>query len=153
MEGCDRNRRRLKDHFLIRSFAYPDDYAVVFHLWSTAGAGVRVGDSDTSDEIRKILERDPDLFLLAEAEGQIVGTVLGGFDGRRGLVYHLAVRQDYRNQGAASALMAELETRLRSKGCLKYYLLVTVENEEAIRFYEKHGCERMDLHIYGKKLV
>jgi ribosomal protein S18 acetylase RimI-like enzyme len=49
--------------------------------------------------------------------------------------------------------MEELEKRLRSKGCIRYYLLVTKDNREAIRFYETCGWKLMDLHAYGKDLV
>jgi ribosomal protein S18 acetylase RimI-like enzyme len=81
-----------------------------------------------------------------------VGTVLGGFDGRRGMVYHLAVAESYRQRGIGSALMDELEARLRQKGCLRYYLLVTNDNLEATRFYEARGWEEMDLHIFAKNI-
>ena len=88
----------------------------------------------TPEEILKKLQRDPDLFLVATHEGKIIGTVIGGFDGRRGLIYHLAVDKNYREQGIGSQLMDEVENRLREKGCIKSYLLVTKENESAMRF-------------------
>ncbi|RPI34221.1 MAG: GNAT family N-acetyltransferase [Chloroflexota bacterium] len=137
---------------LIRNFCFPEDYSEVHRLWSQAGPGIHVRRSDNPEEIAKKLERDPDLFLLAVSEGKIVGSVIGGFDGRRGMVYHLAVQQEYRNQGIGAALMDELEARLREKGCIRYYLLVTADNEGAIRFYENRGMERMDLYSYGKDL-
>lgn len=136
----------------IRDFCYESDLAEVLELWTHAGGGVRLGRSDDPAEIRKKLSRDPDLFLVAEAGGELVGAVMGGFDGRRGLVYHLAVRTDYRQQGTGDRLMSELEARMRAKGCLKSYLLVTEENFEAMRFYEKRGWERMPLLIFGKEL-
>jgi putative acetyltransferase len=93
------------------------------------------------------------LFLVAERQGVIIGSVLGGFDGRRGMVYHLAVAAGQRQQGVGEALMNELESRLRQKGCIRYYLLVTRDNLEAIRFYEKRGWRNMqDLFAYGKDL-
>jgi putative acetyltransferase len=100
--------------------------------------GVVVGRSDTPEEIKKKIERDPDLFLIAENEEGIIGTVIGGFDGRRGMIYHLAVRKDKRKNGIGAKLLAEVEDRLRAKGCLKCYLLVLADNTEAIHFYE--GC-------------
>jgi ribosomal protein S18 acetylase RimI-like enzyme len=136
----------------IRTGVFPDDYESVYRLWATAGPGVHVRRSDEPGEIAKKLQRDPDLFLVAEGNAGIVGAVLGGFDGRRGMVYHLAVSAEFRHCGLGSALMEELEQRLRAKGCLRYYLLVTSENQEAMRFYERRGWERMDLFIYGKEL-
>jgi ribosomal protein S18 acetylase RimI-like enzyme len=145
-------RKMSEPRLTIRPFKYPDDYPVVYTLWSTAGPGIHVRRSDDSDEIAKKLQRDPDLFLLAELDEQVVGTVLGGFDGRRGMVYHLAVAEACRQRGIGSALMDELERRLRQKGCLRYYLLVTNDNLDAMRFYQALGWEEMDLHIYAKDI-
>jgi ribosomal protein S18 acetylase RimI-like enzyme len=136
----------------IRTFIFPDDYPAVYALWSTAGPGIHVRRSDDPDQIALKLERDPDLFLLAELDGVLVGTVLGGFDGRRGMVYHLAVAEPYRQNGVGTTLMDELEDRLRQKGCLRYYLLVTNENLQAMRFYEARGWQEMDLYIYAKDI-
>lgn len=136
----------------LRVYRHPQDYPAVIALWNACGPGVQVRRSDEPAEIEKKITRDPDLFLLAESGGAIVGSVLGGFDGRRGLVYHLAVAAEFRRHGIASLLMNELENRLRAKGCIKSYLLVTRENSEAMGFYERRGWERMDLHIYGKNL-
>jgi len=136
----------------IRGFSFPDDYPAVYTLWENAGTGIQLRRSDQIEEITKKLERDPDLFLVAEIEKQIVGSVLGGFDGRRGMMYHMAVRMEYRRQGIALKLMEELESRLQEKGCIRYYMLVTEDNQEAIQFYESQGWERMDLFAYGKDL-
>jgi ribosomal protein S18 acetylase RimI-like enzyme len=139
--------------FSIREFRFAEDYSAVIQLWSQAGPGIQVRRSDTPEEIAKKVMRDPDLFLLAEEEeGILVGAVMGGFDGRRGMVYHLAVDHRHRRQGVGAALMLELERRLKEKGCIKYYLLVTRDNEQAMRFYEDLGWERMDLHVYGKEI-
>jgi ribosomal protein S18 acetylase RimI-like enzyme len=137
----------------IRNFVFPQDYPAVYQLWSKAGSGIHLRRSDEPGEIAKKLERDPDLFLVAEEDGQLIGSVLGGFDGRRGLVYHLAVAASHQKQGIGSALMAALEERLRQKGCIRYYLLVTHDNESAIQFYEARGWRRMDdLYAYGKDI-
>ena len=150
-EWLDRKKTDLS-LVTIRNFVYPQDYTSVISLWKTAGDGVHVRSSDNPDEIEKKLRRDPDLFLIAELDGEIVGTVMGGFDGRRGMMYHLAVAQDHRKQGIATQLVDELEKRLRLKGCIRYYLLVTSDNEPAIRFYEKRGWERMELFTYARDL-
>lgn len=136
----------------IREFNIELDYDVIRALWREAGSGIQLSPSDEQGEIRKKLDRDPDLFLVAEEGKQVVGAVLGGFDGRRGMVYHLAVLPEYRERGIGRALMEELEHRLRAKGCLKYYLLVTKDNQEAQAFYRGMGCDEMDLLVMGKKL-
>lgn len=141
------------DSVRIREFVFPDDYLPAFHLWQNIEKGVHVGQSDTLSEIEKKFKHDPDLFLVAEADGKIIGSVIGGFDGRRGLIYHLAVSASFRGLGIGSRLMNEVEARLRSKGCLKSYLLVTTDNPEAMQFYEERGWSHMDkVKLYGKEL-
>ena len=105
----------------IREFRFPADYQQVYELWSSIEKGVHIGRSDTLAEIEKKISRDSDLFLVAECENTIIGSVIGGYDGRRGLIYHLAVTSSFRRQGIGSRLMDEVEERLRLKGCLKCY--------------------------------
>ena len=136
----------------IREFVFSTDYRKVLELWQNAGTGIQLSISDQPEEIQKKITRDPDLFLVAEEGGSLIGTVLGGFDGRRGMVYHLAVPPELRRQGIATELMDELETRLRAKGCLKYYLLVTKDNQAALDFYASQGSEMMPLFVLGKVL-
>jgi ribosomal protein S18 acetylase RimI-like enzyme len=135
----------------IRTFVYPEDYVPVVELWGDSGPGIRVGRSDTHEEIAKKLQRDPDLFLVAELDGEIIGAVLGGFDGRRGMIYHLSVSEEHRHLGIGTALMDALEIRLCEKGCLRAYLLIRKDNPVS-QFYAKHEWQNLDLFIFGKDL-
>ncbi|MCX8062148.1 MAG: GNAT family acetyltransferase [Anaerolineales bacterium] len=146
------DKKMSEMEFLIRSFDFPQDYEAVIELWSNAGEGVHLGISDTYEEIAKKLRRDPQLFLVAEKNGCIIGAVMGGFDGRRGLVYHLAVHPLHRRCGVATALMNELEKRFKEIDCRRVYLLVTPENKTAQKLYEKLGWQRMEIFTYGKNL-
>lgn len=138
---------------LIRAIRYPEEYPQVYDLWSRAGEGIQLRRSDDRDEMDKKVRRDPGLFLVAVRDGRIVGAVLGGYDGRRGLIYHLAVEPSLREQGIGARLMEAIEARLRAKGCIRSYLLVTKDNQASIAFYEKRGWERMDfVYTYGKNL-
>jgi ribosomal protein S18 acetylase RimI-like enzyme len=137
----------------LREFRVPEDYPAVRLLWENAGPGINLRRSDEPEEIQKKLLRDPDLFLVAETNGKLIGTVIGGFDGRRGLIYHLAVEAAFRQHGIGGLLMDEVERRLKTKGCLKCYLLVTVDNEDAMHFYQARKWERMDtIYTYTKEL-
>jgi ribosomal protein S18 acetylase RimI-like enzyme len=136
----------------IREFIFPDDYSQVYSFWQRCGPGIHLRRSDEAEEIAKKLTRDPDLFLVAETDKRIIGTVIGGFDGRRGMVYHLAVEAEYRQKGLGEKLMTDVEERLRARGCVRCYLLVTPDNVNAMRFYQKRGWARMPLYAYGKDL-
>jgi ribosomal protein S18 acetylase RimI-like enzyme len=100
---------------------------------------MNVGRSDSPEEIKKKTQRDPDLFLVAEENNQIIGTVIGSFDGRRGFIYHLAVHKKFRRQKIASQLLDQVEQRLQAKGCIKCLLFVFSDNTNAIEFYKNHG--------------
>jgi ribosomal protein S18 acetylase RimI-like enzyme len=135
----------------VRQFDWDRDLKTVLALWGASGPGVQLSPSDEPEELRKKLERDPDLFLVAEDKGgQMIGAVLGGYDGRRGLVYHLAVETSHRRQGIGRMLMEALEERLKQKGCYKSYLLVAPDNDAALVFYNEQGWEEMPHHIMGK---
>ena len=123
------------------------------HSGRTPGPGIGIGRSDTREEIAKKLERDPDLFLLAEESGKIIGTVIGGYDGRRGLIYHLAVEQSYRRRGIGKLLMQEIERRLVAKGCLRCYLLVKDGARDVIEFYRGQGWDTFGTTVLGKTVA
>jgi len=137
---------------VIREFDLERDYDPALALWNAAGPGVHVGASDGREQIALKLTHDPDLFLVAEEDGRLIGTVIGGWDGRRGLIYHLAVAADFRRQGVGHCLMAEVEQRLKAKGCAKSYLLVAQDNFAVLDFYRKLGWETMPVQVIGKEL-
>jgi len=83
----------------VREISFEEDYERVLNLWQGIEKGMNVGRSDSPEEVRKKLQRDPDLFLVAETQNEIVGTVIGGFDGRRGMIYHLAVQKKFSRAG------------------------------------------------------
>lgn len=136
----------------IREFTM-QDYAAVYTLWVNAGPGVSLRPSDQPAEIEKKLARDPDLFLVAEEDGRVVGVLMGAWDGRRGWLHHLAVEETWRNRGIGTALLEEVERRLKAKGCLKVNLLIYDTNVDARRLYERLGYQEMSaIMAMGKEL-
>ena len=130
-----------------------DDYEAVYALWKSVVPAISLRPSDQQEEIAKKLCRDPDLFLVAEEDGRIVGVIMGAWDGRRGWLHHLAVAPAYQGRGIGTALLAEVERRLRSRGCLKVNLLVHRDNEGARRLYQSLGYEEMAPFVaMGKEL-
>ena len=92
------------------------------------------------------------LLLVAELEGQLVGAVMGGYDGHRGWLYSLAVLPHARRQGVGTALCRSMEQLLRDCGCLKVNLQVRSANSAVIPFYETLGFEVEALTSLGKRL-
>jgi ribosomal protein S18 acetylase RimI-like enzyme len=93
-----------------------------------------------------------DLFFVACSEGNVIGTVLAGFDGVRGWVHRLAVHAEHRRQGIAAALMARAETELKAIGCPKLNLQVRASNEQAVQFYKSLGYDVEARISLGKAL-
>lgn len=135
----------------IREISFANDYDRILKLWQGIEAGMNVGRSDTPEEIQKKLERDPELFLVAEIKNEIIGTVIGSYDGRRGMIYHLAVHKNFRGQGIGAMLLTEVEKRLQAKGCLKCLLHVLDDNTEAIQFYKNRGWRHVKEDIVFAK--
>ncbi len=136
----------------IRPFAL-EDYEAVLALWEDAGDGVRVGVSDTRAEVAKKLARDPELFLVAESAGELIGVLMGAWDGRRGYLHHLAIARPWRRLGVATALVAVVEEGLRARGCLKVHLLVAAQNAAALGLYGRLGYEALDTYITMSKTL
>jgi len=142
----------MSSQWTIREFRFPEDYETCAELWKNAGGGVKFCPSDTYEEIQKKVGYAPDLFLVAESDVQIIATIIGGFDGRRGMIYHLAVDSAWRGKGLASQLLAEMEARLVARGCKKMYLMVNPEHPDLIDFYSQKGWNKMDVIIAAKEI-
>ena len=122
----------------IREFAW-DDYPAIIALWTAVLGGVKP--EDERPRLADTLARNRGLFLVAEEGGQVVGTVLGTFDGRRGYLYHVAVNPTFQRRGIARALLGEIESRLWALGAQKLHLRTHRENAGAIAFYRAIGWE------------
>lgn len=134
----------------IREFRL-DDYWIVRDLWQAAGLELRPGDD--LEDIKLKLQRDPELFLIAEQNDRIVGSVIGGWDGRRGWIYHLAVSPNYQRKGFGAGLVQELEKRLVDKGAKMVNAQIHKLNEKSSTFFKSIGYdERSHLIMIGKQL-
>lgn len=126
------------------------DYEAVISLWQKAG--IVLSRSDSAEGIQQKLQRDPQLFVVAEEAGQIIGAVMGAFDGRRGWVNHLAGDPLYQGRQIGTRLLAELERRFQEVGCEKVNLLIEWENAKVKGFYERLGF-REDRLLFMEKWI
>lgn len=78
---------------------------------------------------------------MAEVGGEVVGSVMGGYDGHRGSAYYLGVHPDYRGRGIANALINRLEKKLIARGCPKIQIMVREDNDTVVEMYEKLGYD------------
>lgn len=126
------------------------DEAGVAALWTRVFPETRAWNQPAA-YIRRKLAVQRELFLVGACGGRVVGTVLAGYDGVRGWVYHLAVVPEQRRHGVGRALMAAAEERLRALGCAKINLQILRSNAEVVRFYEHIGYGIEDRISMGKR--
>ena len=119
-----------------------DSYEMIIKLWKKAG--ISVGSTDKKEEIERMLKRNPSLLLVGKLDEKLISVVMGGFDGRRGYVHHLAVDPDYQKKGFGKMIMDELIARFRKMGVHKVHLFIEKYNKEVVEFYINLGWEIRD---------
>ena len=131
-----------------------NDYKEIIDLWrNTDGIGLRSLD-DSQQGISVFLKRNPTTNFVAIENGEIVGTILCGHDGRRGYIYHTVVKDDYRNQGIATKLIDAAVSALQKEKITRVCLNVMEKNEYAKSFWLNRGFEKKDfLGFYSKSIT
>jgi ribosomal protein S18 acetylase RimI-like enzyme len=117
-----------------------EDAEALLELWRRAGATPSV--TDTAEAVRRAIAHPAAWVLLAEAEGLLIGSVIGTFDGWRGNIYRLAVDPAYRRQGVARALVAAVEQRLLQAGARRITALVEHAHPDPVAFWPAAGYEQ-----------
>ncbi len=109
---------------------------------------------DAWDEklFRAFYRRCPDLFLIATVGRHTAGYSITCADSRNAELASIAVNPRDRRHGVAETLLNYTLRELRSRGIKTWWLMVEVENEAAIRFYEKYGFKRQKMvkGYYGR---
>ena len=126
-----------------------EDYDQIFALWKTIkGFDIRSVD-DSREGIERFLKWNPGLSVVAEEEGQIVGAILCGSDGRRGCLYHVCVHKDYRRQGIGKTMVVWCMGKLKELQINKVSLIAFTQNDVGNAFWKEIGwTKREDLNYY-----
>lgn len=127
-----------------------EDYAGLYALWMTIkGFGIRSLD-DSREGVERFLKRNPHSSVVAvAADGAIVGGILCGHDGRRGCLYHVCVREDYRRLGIGKAMVVHCMNALKEEGINKVSLIAFTRNDVGNAFWNTIGwTKRQDLNYY-----
>ncbi|MBY9003227.1 MAG: GNAT family N-acetyltransferase [Candidatus Lokiarchaeota archaeon] len=132
-----------------------ESYETVINIWRKSG--ISIGSSDTKEELERMLQRNPTLFLIGKINKRIIGVVMGGSDGRRGYIHHLAIDPDYQRRGYGKMILDRLIEKFRQMGVHKVHLFIEKYNIDVVKFYQNLGWEiREDLimmsHVPDDKL-
>ena len=133
----------------IRSFRLSDKEAVV-EVWRACG--LTHPNNDPHQDIARKMKVDPEMFLVCEVDGKIIGTVMVGYEGHRGWINYLGVLPEYQGQGLGRELMDRAEAMLVERGCAKINLQIRATNTRVIQFYEAIGFKVDEVVSMGKRL-
>lgn len=134
----------------IRAYRAEDESAVV-DLWRHCDL-VRP-QNDPHADIRRKLAVAPELFVVGDLHGEIVATVMAGYDGHRGWINYLAVSPQHRHAGYGRKIMEHAERLLLERGCPKINLQIRSSNQSVVNFYHAIGFTPDDVMSMGKRLI
>ncbi len=130
-----------------------EDYDAVLALWERAGLPYEPHGRDSFSAISRQLHAVGHLMFVAEADGQIIGTVFGSHDGRKGWINRLAIDPRYRRQGLAQRLIEEAENALAREGLTIVAALVEAPNEPSLKLFRKLDYEERRDIVYFRKFL
>jgi ribosomal protein S18 acetylase RimI-like enzyme len=141
----------MSENLKIRKFKI-EDYENLIELWKRAGLPYKPEGRDRKDKIKKELERGIAIFLVAEINGKIAGSIIGTHDGRKGWINRLAVDPEYRRQGIAKKLIEEVEKKLYKEGIEIIACLIEDWNKSSMEFFKRMGYkEHKDIIYFTKR--
>lgn len=134
-----------------------DDYDDIYELWNDSEQSKRALNpvDDSREGIKRYLKRNPSTCFLAWGldEEKTVGVILAGHDGRRGIIHHLCVKEEYRNTGIAAKLVKKAEKALKEEGISKVFCVVFTDNDAANAFWQRQGYTiRNNINYRNKSL-
>ncbi|HID74277.1 MAG TPA: GNAT family N-acetyltransferase, partial [Thermoplasmata archaeon] len=128
-----------------------DDHEEVLNLWASTGAEHSPAGRDSREHIEREISRPTSIFIVAEADGRIVGTVFGTHDGRKGWINRLVVHPAWRRRGIATRLVREVEERLEGMGIEIVAALIWKWNRVSRLVFERMGYVLAEDCLYYSK--
>lgn len=108
------------------------DIDAVLRFWATAAEDSH-RPPDSTDAVRRLIERDPEALILAVDGDTVVGSIIVGWDGWRCHLYRLAVTPTHRRQGIGRELVTRAEARFTTYGGTRADAMVLDDNAPADR--------------------
>lgn len=127
------------------------DYDALIELWKAAQLPYKPNGRDSKQKIESELKKGVAIFLVAEKDKKIIGSIFGTHDGRKGWINRVAVHPQYRQQGIAKMLVSEVEKKLDELGIDIIACLIEDWNDRSMKVFEKLGYLKHNDVIYFSK--
>jgi ribosomal protein S18 acetylase RimI-like enzyme len=129
-----------------------EDYDEIITLWTESELPYKPEGRDSRAKIAKEIKKETAIFLVAEKDGQIIATVLGTHDGRKGWINRLAVIPRYRHQGIARLLLKAAEEEIHKLGIEIIACLIEDYNDISMEFFSRAGyIKHTDIFYFSKR--
>ena len=126
-----------------------DDYDEVYEMWQITTKRA-LSKADERDQMERYLKHTTGMSQVAVVDGKIVGTVLAGHDGRRGIIHHMAVLPEFRRKKIGHALAQTAIQKIREQSIDKTHIFCYQNNETGQSFWRDFGFEkREDVFVYS----
>lgn len=116
-----------------------EDFPKLYEFWKLVNGVTLAKKTTEKEELEMILKLNPDSCFVAEIDKEIIGSVQGTFNGKRGWIYHLAIKPKYQLNGIGTKLIKITEKILAKKGAKIIYLTIAKTNQKALPFYIKNN--------------
>ena len=156
------NRRKTKIETTIRQMEI-DDLSYVYHLGEplfTSEEFPILYRTWDQYEVTDYFTSDPDYCLVAEAEGKIVGFIIGTTIEKEGTAWKkygylswIGVDEPFQRTNLGYRLYRNLEQRLRKHGVRMIIADTDAENEAAIAFFKSVGFSMSSQHVWLAKTL
>jgi ribosomal protein S18 acetylase RimI-like enzyme len=143
-------REKEKSGILVREFVM-EDYEAIVGLWEEGKLPLKTEGRDSREAIERQIALDNVIFLVAEFEGQLAGTILATHDGRKGWINRLAVDRAFRRAGIGKRLVAEAEARFEDLGLGIFAALIEDWNTDSLAVFERLGYRKHPEILYFAK--
>ncbi|RZO69565.1 MAG: GNAT family acetyltransferase [OM182 bacterium] len=144
---CQRDKAKTLE---VRAYQNGDEARVVA-IWKACGLAVAW--NEPVRDVERKLRHSSEVFLVGVSRGEIIATVMFGYDGHRGSVNYLAEAAGHQNQGVARELMQVLAARLACLECPKINLMIRQSNPQAERFYHAVDYKQDPVIVVSKRLL
>lgn len=115
--------------------------------------GVKWYSVDNRENFRKKIKQDPESIIVAEEDGNIVGTIFVVYDPWSSFILHLAVDENHRKKGLGGILFQIVEQRLRTRDKDFAFGFIKEDNKEVLEYCKKKGYSPVNkVHFMSKRL-